>query len=225
MSYSADQYAQLLKDLLPPGLAFPREPGTDIERFLQGAAVELARVDARAESLAVEVNPATTTELLTDWERAAGLPDRCAGVLEETLQGRRNALLAKLTSIGGQSIEYFISVARALGYEISISEFRPFRAGLSRAGDPLTNGKWRFVWRVNAPEESIIYFRAGLSAAGEALASWGNEPLECKLNQLKPAHTRIIFSYGATEALALFAAADSMSYFANYTLPNLLEIE
>lgn len=224
MSYTAEQYANLLKDLLPPGMAFPREPGTDIERFLQGAAVELARVDARADVLAVEVNPATTNELLTDWERSAGLPDRCAGVLEETLQGRRNALLAKLTSIGGQSIDYFVSVARSLGYEITISEFRPFRAGLSAAGDPLTNGRWRFVWRVNAPEESIIYFRAGISAAGEPLASWGNEPLECKLNQLKPAHTRIIFSYGAIEQMNLAAAADRMYFFTNYTLPSLLEV-
>lgn len=219
MSYSAEQYTKLLKDLLPPGMAFRREPGTDLERFLQGAAVELANLDARADVLSVEVNPTTTNELLTDWERTAGLPDRCAGVLEETIQGRRNALIAKLTSTGGQSKSYFIAVAAALGYEITITEYLPFRAGVSRAGDALTNGPWRFFWMVNAPEDTIIYFRAGLSAAGEALASWGNDPLECKINQLKPAHTSLIFSYGRERIDAIFMAADRLYFAANYTVP------
>jgi len=223
VSYSIEQYANLLKDLLPPGMAFRREPGTDLEQVLLGAAVELARVDGRAGALATEVNPAITNELLTDWERAAGLPDRCAGVLEETLQGRRNALLAKLASIGGQSIEYFISVARSLGYEITITEFRPFRAGMSAAGDALTNGPWRFTWRINAPAETVIYFRAGLSAAGEALASWGNEPLECKMNQLKPAHTYLIFGYGTDDSLPTYNAARRLNYVANFIIPELLE--
>jgi uncharacterized protein YmfQ (DUF2313 family) len=39
-------------------------------------------------------------------------------------------------------------------------------------------------------------FRAGLSAAGERLRTWGNDTLECKLNQLKPAHTIALFAYG-----------------------------
>jgi uncharacterized protein YmfQ (DUF2313 family) len=66
--------------------------------------IELARLDVRASVLPQEVNPAASLELLPDWERVAGLPDKCSGVLEETLQGRRNALLTKLTSTGGQSL-------------------------------------------------------------------------------------------------------------------------
>lgn len=223
MAHTPEEYAVLLKNLLPPGVAFPREPGTNIEQVLLGCAVEFSRMEGRADALAIDVNPLDTSELLADWERVAGLPDKCAGTLETTMQGRRNALISKLTSNGGQSREYFIAIAAALGYEITISEFRPFRAGSSQAGDPLTNGDWVHTWRVNATETTIIEFRAGLSAAGEALRTWGNDTLECKINQLKPAHTIVLFGYGAIEAEAHFLAADYLFFVANYVIPEDLE--
>ena len=193
---TAAEYLEQLKSLLPPGQAFPRDPGTTLHDLLDGMSLELARVDGRGEALPTEANPASTNELLVDWERVAGLPDKCSGTLEETLQGRRNALLAKLTSTGGQSAAYFIELAAALGYTVTIEVFRPFRAGGSSAGDLLTNGDWVFTWLIRAPEVTMTVFRAGLSAAGERLRTWGNDALECKINQLKPAHTIAIFAYG-----------------------------
>lgn len=193
---TAADYLEQLKALLPPGQAFPRESGTTLHNLLDGVSIELARVDARGEALPFEAIPSTTNEMLSDWERVAGLPDKCSGSLEETLQGRRSALLAKLSSTGGQSVPYFIELAGVLGYTITIDTYRPFRAGLSRAGDALTNGNWVFAWLVRAPATSIISFRAGASAAGERLRTWGNDTLECKINQLKPAHTIALFAYG-----------------------------
>ncbi|MCY1452005.1 hypothetical protein D9M71_689020 [compost metagenome] len=152
-----------------------------------------------------------------------GLPDKCAGTLENTLQGRRNAVLAKLFSTGGQSIAFFQGVAGSLGYDVTITEYRPFRAGLSCAGEPLTNGDWVYAWRVNAPEVSVIRFCAGQSAAGEPLQSWGNDSLECKINQMKPAQTIALYGYGAMEAEAQFLAADRLFYAANYFVPGALE--
>jgi uncharacterized protein YmfQ (DUF2313 family) len=193
---TAADYLEQLKTLLPPGQAFPREAGTTLHDLQDGMSIELARVDGRGEALPIEANPASTNELLTDWERVVGLPDKCSGVLEETIQGRKNALLAKLTSTGGQSIPYFIELAATLGYTVTIEVFRPFRAGRSVAGDPLTNGPWAHTWLIRAPEVSVVEFRAGLSAAGERLRTWGNDTLECKVNQLKPAHTIALFAYG-----------------------------
>jgi uncharacterized protein YmfQ (DUF2313 family) len=193
---TAAEYREQLKALLPPGQAFPRDPGTTLHDLLDGMSIELSRLDGRASVLPQEANPATSLELLPDWERVAGLPDKCSGALEETLQGRRNALLTKLTSTGGQSSAYFIELAASLGYTVTIEEFRPFRAGVSVAGDLLTNGPWVHTWLIRAPEASITEFRAGLSAAGERLRTWGNDALECKINQLKPAHTVALFAYG-----------------------------
>lgn len=193
---TAAEYREQLKALLPPGQAFPRDPGTTLHDLLDGMSIELARVDARAGVLLKEANPVTSAELLSDWERVAGLPDKCSGTLEETLQGRKKALLTKITSAGGQSAEYFIELAASLGYMVAIEVFRPFRAGASVAGDPLTNGPWAFTWLIRAPEVSITEFGSGLSTAGERLRTWGNDTLECKINQLKPAHTIALFAYG-----------------------------
>jgi uncharacterized protein YmfQ (DUF2313 family) len=195
MGLTAADYLVDLQALLPRGPAWPRDADAELTKLLAALAEEFARIDGRAEALPWEANPQTTSELLADWERVAGLPDPCTGGLEPTLQGRRNALVAKLAGSGSASIAYFIAVALALGYEIEIHERRPFRAGESSAGDPDYTDLDVFVWEVWAPETTIIEFRAGQSSAGEPLRSWGDALLECRINQLKPAHTRVLFIY------------------------------
>lgn len=73
----ASAYLSQLIGLLPPGDALAREPGSRLERLLSVPAAELARVDGRVEALLLESDPARTTEMLADWERALGLPDEC----------------------------------------------------------------------------------------------------------------------------------------------------
>lgn len=209
MGYSADQYREQLKALLPPGRAFPRERGTTLDALLSAMSQELARIDERIDRLPSEALPSTTSELLADWERVAGLPDSCSGLLSDTMQGRRSDLVSKLVSRGGQSAAYFIEVAAALGFEVIIEEFRPFQAGWSAAGDALTNGDWRFTWRVRAPEVTVVPFRAGQSAAGEPLRVWGNEGLECRMRKYAPAHTNVIFGYGGIGFSALLTEEQS----------------
>lgn len=191
---SADAYLTQLQALLPQGAAWPREAQATLTRLLQAVADELARMDARADALIDEADPRTTAELLVDWERVAGLPEPCI-TAPQTIADRRAALTGKLASSGGQDRAFYIAIALALGYEVTITEFRPFVAG-SSAGDELTNGDWIFTWRVNAPEETVRVFAAGSGAAGEALRTWGNELLECVIGRLKPAHTIVQFAYG-----------------------------
>lgn len=192
---SAKEYLVQLQALLPEGGAWPREPDAALTRLLSAFADEFARVDSRARALIEEADPRTTLELLPDWERLLALPDSCVPDAQ-TLQQRRAAVLAKLVTLGGQSRSYFIGLAAALGYEVSITEFRPFRAGMSSAGDPLTGGDWVHTWRVNGPENTIRNFAAGQSNAGEPIRSWGNAQLECVIDRFKPAHTILQFAYG-----------------------------
>lgn len=193
MGLNVNQYLEQLKSLLPRGLMWSSEDGDTLDDLLGAMAEELARIDARAEGLFNETDPRTTLELLDEWEAVAGLPDTCTDQAD-TLAERRDVLHAKITSIGNQSRQYFIDLAAALGYTVTITEFRPFVAG-SNAGDALTNGDWIFTWRVNAPAVTERIFVAG-SAAGEPLRDWGNEILECVINKYKPAHTLVQFGYG-----------------------------
>jgi uncharacterized protein YmfQ (DUF2313 family) len=180
MSRSLSNFVSLLFNLLPPGAAFSRAPGTTIDKLLTGQAEELARANSRIESLTAEANPATTVQLLSEWEETCGLPDKCNGQLEPTIQGRQNAIVGKLTAKGGQSKQYFIDVAAKLGFTITITEL-------------VTPN----VWQINSAETvHITYFRSGRSHAGEPLRSGGNTLLECKMNQIKPAHTQLYFVYG-----------------------------
>jgi uncharacterized protein YmfQ (DUF2313 family) len=160
-------------------------------------------MDGRAGALVDEADPQTTSEMLVDWERVAGLPDNCSGELGGTAQSRRDDLVSKLTSTGGQSGPYFVELASALGFEISIEEFRPFRVGKSCVGQSLSNGGWKHAWRARAPEATIRPFRVGQSCVGEPLGTWGNNGLECRIRKLAPAHTIVQFAYGSNDPAAL----------------------
>lgn len=197
MAMTADQYAEQLLTLLPQGRAWPREGDSNLRKLMAGIGDELSRIGRRAEELLHEAIPTTTIQMLEDWERAAGLPDLCV-LGDQTLQERRNALLARLVTSGGQSREFFISLGAYLGYTITITEFLPFRVGRSSVGDHICDESWRHIWRVNGPDVTIIEFRVSLSAVGEPLRKWGNELLECVFNRIKPAHTVLMFGYGAT---------------------------
>ncbi|WP_251976707.1 YmfQ family protein [Salinicola avicenniae] len=196
MAMNAESYREQLAALLPQGAVWPRDGDARLSTLLVALAQEFARVDRRADDVIRESDPRRALELLEDWERNYGLPEPCVANLEQTLQERRDALVSKMTTTGGQSRRYFIDICAALGYDVTIEEFRPFRVGQSCVGDDLTNGPWQFTWRVRAPAVTVRTFKAGRSAVGEPLRKWGNELLECKVSRLAPAHTIVQFAYG-----------------------------
>jgi uncharacterized protein YmfQ (DUF2313 family) len=194
MALSAEDYQAQAKALLPKGKAWATELASKLSDFLLGLGDELARVDFRAVQLLDEMDPRTTEECLEDWERNFGLPDNC-GTPPDTVQARRNAILAKMNSTGGQTPQYFINRAAELGFTITITEFRPFRADAGLANGPCYSETWAYWWQVNAPLNTILEFKADESRAEERLRTWGNNSLECLINKYKPAHTGVIFSY------------------------------
>lgn len=198
MGLTTTDYLRQLQALLPPGPAWSNGDDSTLAHLLSAQAAELARVDDRALNLVHQADPRTVVEFLADWESVAGLPDVCTAAIggDQVIADRRAALVGHLTTLGGQSAAYFIGFASALGYAITITEFRPFRAGGSSAGDPCSNDDWLFVWRINAPQSTITSFRAGQSAVGESIRMWGDGAFECVMGRLKPAHSRLLFGYG-----------------------------
>lgn len=193
-AYSVDDLLRMRQNLLPRGMAWPRDVDALITHALRVLCPISQRFNDRAANLVVDAFPGTSTELLPEWEASVGLPDPCAGIAPTVAQ-RRAQVVARLVAQGGQSVAYFISVAAALGFPITITQFAPFRAGISRAGDPCCDEGWAYVWQVNAPTITVKYFSAGKSSAGEPLATWGNTVLQCELERLSPAHTTLMFSY------------------------------
>lgn len=196
MGLTSESFLRTLQGLLPRGRAWTREMDTDITKFLLAVADEICRVDTRANDLIREIDPKQSIELLEDFERLLDLPDECTGEATSIAQ-RRNEVVLKLTSQGAINRQFYIDLAAQLGYTITIYEYRQFRAGLSNAGDPVSNGDWVYVWRVNAPAAVGQFFSAGQNVAGDPLAVYSDGVLECVINKRKPAETIVLFAYGA----------------------------
>lgn len=188
-------YLRQLQALLPPGPAWPKDDDATLTRLLAALSAELARVDGRAQQLIEEADPRTVAELFVDLERVAGLPDSCAQAFggDQTVSQRRAALLGRLTTLGGQSPAYFIGLAAALGYVITITEFHAHTVN-DDVEYPIYGPAWNFAWQVNAALNTVTEITVD-STVDDPLAAWGNALLECVINRLKPVHTAVLFSY------------------------------
>ena len=188
-------YLHQLQALLPHGPAWPQDDTAAPTRLLAALATELARVDGRAMQLVEEADPRTVAELFADWERVTGLPDACAVAFggDQSMSQRRAALVGRLTTMGGQSSAYYVGLAAALGYAITISEFSEFSVN-DNVEHALYGAAWNFAWQVNAALNTVTEFTID-STVDDPLAAWGNALLECVINRLKPAQTTVLFSY------------------------------
>lgn len=192
-----DAYVQQLTSLLPTGQAWNTEPGSNLMAMLRVFAAELAQLHGRADRIMIEALPSSTFDLLEDWEKAAGLPDSCSP-LADTRPERIDALVSKIKRLGGQSPQFFIDLAESLGYEIEITEFRPFLCGINHCGtDHLTEGHdIRFIWYVTVLNAKLLYLRCGEGTIDQRLLDFRQaDDLACVLMKLKPAHTELIIGY------------------------------
>jgi len=225
-----DEYWHALSAMLPQGIAWPRWPTTTIMKVVHGLAGVMGFMDSRAgDMLERESDPRITTEMLDQWERAWGLPIPCVKpgtvhlnpdgstslVPAQTIGERQKTLVMWMTLLGGQSREYFQSVATRLGYSITISEYRPFMCGIDRCGDNRAYhadgslGPWpcqighprmRFAWTVHIQKTKLVWFRASKGQCGldPHLSIVEAIDLECILRTWRPAHTEVLFDYSGT---------------------------
>jgi uncharacterized protein YmfQ (DUF2313 family) len=192
--YVVADFVAAFQNLLPRGRAWSRET-TSVQAGIANALMPtFQRFASRAADLLTDAFPSTTCELLPEWEATLGLPDDCAPP-NQTLEQRQQAVRAKFVARGGQDVSYYVRVAAALDFTITVTEYQTFRAGRSVAGDACC-GSWApFEWTVNASPLVESFFEAGSSVAGDALAIWGNSELECTLDRIKPGHTCLNFTY------------------------------
>jgi uncharacterized protein YmfQ (DUF2313 family) len=214
---TGDDYAQAFLSLLPQGQAWPRHPESTLVKACTGLNEYWGFVDGRAaDLLEQESDPRLAVELFPDWQRNWGLPDPCFFGEQSSIAASRAILMLKMTLLGGQSRDFFIEMAAALGYTIHITEYSPYITGISMVGDTTqqeiaaggdgTHMRWqlggpemRFYWTVHVDTARLIWFRVG-GNGGEVgvdphLIIGIAQDLECLLNRWKPAQTLIVFDY------------------------------
>lgn len=192
MALKSQEYQRLLLDLLPRGLAWPKEALTTTALFFRAFAEALCAFESRVKGLIDEADPRTTTELINEWEADWGLPAKCTGQLS-TLEERRAALTNRVVGMEDQSRQTWIEYAARIGYVITITEYA---AGDTVPGRPdIPPADAAFAVQINAPLTSYRQRQMGEEMGG-AFASWGdNSLLECAMQEIVSSHLILLFSY------------------------------
>ncbi|MCO6414825.1 DUF2313 domain-containing protein [Siccirubricoccus sp. KC 17139] len=192
--YTTEQFVQAFLNLLPSGAVWPKERDSNMTAAVAAMMPMFERLHQRTNDTFNETFPATTAELLSEWEASLGLPDPCQGDAP-SVESRRAQVLARFANTGGQSLSHLTRYAKNLGYNISITEYAPFRCEESAVEEPIYDDDVAYLLTVNAPLDNLREFEVENSAVEDPLRSWGNEVLECELIRIKPAHCNIVFSY------------------------------
>ncbi len=193
---SAEQYRVQVRQLLPQGPAWDLERLPELAQVLEGLSIELARVDGRIVSLYAEMDPASVTELVPDWEQVMGLPDACLGD-SPGFGDRQLSVRQRLTAIGAQTPAYFVSIAKGEGYpDATITQHRAPRFGGARFGSAHF-GTWQvqFMWTLNTDGRQRLGRRFGISYWGERFGANPGSALECLIRRYAPAHTVVHINY------------------------------
>jgi len=219
MARTVENYLRLLQSLFPRGKAWNRDEDSVLTEFLYGQAEEFARVDKRSDNLLQERDTRFSTELLVDHEIDLGLPDECSGD-NLTIAERRLQAHSKLISLGQQNPAYFIEIAAAQGWTITITEYRPFWCGYGVAGEACGEQNNIFYWKatITLGGGEIIYFTSGSSQCGDPISYIvDTDSLICLLNKYKPAHTSLLFDYDGPEFTIAFSSAFDASPYSGST--------
>lgn len=180
---TTDELAELYRDqflaLLPPGRIWPESRDSSFQALALALGYRLAEAhETLLRWFVQELDPRATIELLPEWEEALGLPDPCTPAAQ-TIQERRQRVVAALTVRPSPTLQYLRALAEALGY-----------AGALLIESP------PFSLTITVPNPRVTYARTGASRCGDYLARYERaSDLECVLQKQKPAHITLVFNY------------------------------
>jgi uncharacterized protein YmfQ (DUF2313 family) len=144
--------APMVMRQFPWGAYFDRSAGW-LPATARGIARFLSRLKGRQRAFVRQMDPRTADELLDEWESSYAIePDAMA-----TLEDRRDAVLAKVRSLGGNTIAYYEAVATDFGYADAVvtDAADPFTT-LSTADDVLAGGPWKVTFLVTAASQGAV---------------------------------------------------------------------
>lgn len=190
--HSTDRdYRDLLLRHLPQGMFWrsATEAGTALYQLLYGLAAELSRAHTRGLDALDERDSRTADETIDRALADCGLPRADLSTPPTTAADKRSYLHAHLTTAGGQTIARLKAAADRLGIagpaddggvRITGYFYRMFRAGHSRAGEPVY---------------SADYLHTLLIEADSATSTEARGYLENTIDRFRPAHVATIYDY------------------------------
>ena len=186
-------FQQAMLRLLPSGRVWRRDPDSNLSAVMLALAPTYTSSTAAAAQVLIDGNPATTQNLLVEWETSLGLPDPCTAP-NPSIEQRQAAVRAKWGARGALTTGYFIALADALGFAITITEFSPFAVDMS-CDASLLEPAWAFIWQVNAPQIVTFYCSVEDSSADDPLETYDAGERVCRITQDAPAGTLVLFAF------------------------------
>ncbi|MEI8607802.1 DUF2313 domain-containing protein [Enterovibrio sp. Hal110] len=102
---STEAWLDVLQQLMPQGLAWPRDDEANQTKLLRALAKQLADIDAQADALQQEMTPANARELLDEYEQYLGLPE-CGAPQQKTAERQAAAVEKDQRKRPFASVEY-----------------------------------------------------------------------------------------------------------------------
>jgi uncharacterized protein YmfQ (DUF2313 family) len=186
-------FQQAMLRLLPRGRVWRRDPGSTLSALMLALAPTYARGMQAAAQVLIDASPATTENLLVEWEESLGLPDTCTAS-NPSIEQRQAAVRAKWGARGSLTIAYFVALAANLGFTITITEFTPFTVDRP-CDEALCEPEWSYVWQVNAPQVVTFYFAVDESGVDDPLEVYDAGELVCRIRADAPAETIVFFTF------------------------------
>lgn len=203
--YENEEFRSALLGLLPRGFAWFKGKNGNWWKLFAGFSLGFSAVYKILRNLVFESNPAKTTSYEV-WERELGLPIN--GVDPKTDDDRLSEVYRVSRKKGGNTIPYFKSIAALFGAEIKIYEYwkNPEKFDGVDFGDDDPN----FYWMVNLAARDEDWFVCTCNdTCNDYLQWWWNAPMETLFNLIKPAHTKIVYSYGDERPGAIYLLAEN----------------
>lgn len=195
--YTVDEQALMLAKHLPTNRVW--ESGWDFDepfgQLLKGLAVEFYRYQILCKQIIVEMDINKADALLIEWEKSLGLPDDCFRLSPpETIEKRRQVVIAKLTKYGGvQTASDFVRVANLFDFDIAVLPgsavgFFPLEFPISFFTDGRTATHTVFIQMIGRVQSDSFFplpFPIPFSSGGITF-------LRCLFETLIPANVRLI---------------------------------
>ena len=195
MSRTPNQVQDGLFATMMTGWAIPTERDTFGGARYRPMAEEWAAIEASAESMLPEADPAYAVNLLSDYEHVLG-PDPCGRDLLALSDGDRRAVASqRWTRVGNLCAGYFVAAGAALGVTLTIQEFPMSECGVGVCGDELVAWPAHCEFLVTLPATRSWDSICGEAVCGEPMGGFTPNLMECVIRNEAPLFSRPFFSY------------------------------
>ena len=190
-----EEFRNALLGLMPRGFAWFTGKIGNWWKLFSAFSLGFSAVYSVFRLLVDESSPAKTTSY-EEWERELGLPIK--GLEQRTDGGRLAEIYRVARKQGGCTVPYFKSIAALFGINVGIYEY--FKNPEKFEGVDFGDDDPNFYWMLEIEAESEDWYACTCNdTCNDYLQYWWNAPIESLFDAVKPAHTKLIYSYYETE--------------------------